>query len=289
MGAPDVVLDVHRHADDAGRLGLGRLGLHPGQGQLAGLVDALGELHHLLVLVGLAQALHHGLVGDVIDAGAEHEGDRHRAGREQPEEVLRGQVRGERAAVGRAVRAPSGQVADRGPGGHELQAVLAPGVHLHAQLDPDDAVGAQVVGLGPHPGHGQLPGVVHGLGQDLQLLVLVPAADLQADVVDRGADHEPERLESGLARSRSSWSGAGRPPTGCGPSGGPRRWSATWRLAGFERRLKAGTLEALPGIGATAAQVIAAAAAGQRPGYLVRLVGNQRLCRGRRHAGCAPR
>jgi len=93
----------------------------------------------------------------------------------------------------------SGQVADRGPGGHELQAVLAPGVHLHPQLDPDDAVGRQVVGLGPHPGHGQLPGVVHGLGQDLQLLVLVPAADLQADVVDRGADHEPERLESGLA------------------------------------------------------------------------------------------
>jgi hypothetical protein len=56
-----------------------------------------------------------------------------------------------------------------------------------------------VVGLGPHPGHGQFPGVVHGLGQDLQLLVPVPAADLQADVVDRGADHEPERLESGLA------------------------------------------------------------------------------------------
>ena len=43
----------------------------------------------------------------------------------------------------------------------------------------------------------------------------------------------------------------------------------------LERRLKAGTLEALPGIGATTAQVIAEAAAGQQPAYLTRLVAGQ--------------
>src|SRR5580700_10679521 len=43
----------------------------------------------------------------------------------------------------------------------------------------------------------------------------------------------------------------------------------------LERRLKTGTLEALPGIGATTAQVIAEAAAGQQPGYLTRLLGEQ--------------
>src|SRR5580693_2512234 len=197
--APDVVLDLHGHADDAGRLGCGRLGLHPRQRQLAGLVDALGELHHLLILADLAQRLQHALVCDVIHAGAEHEGDWHRAGRQQPEEVLRRQVGGEGAAVGSTVRAMAGPVADRGPGRHELQAVLAPGVHLHPQLHADDAVGSQVVGLGAHPGHGVLPGVVHGLGEDLQFLVPAPPADLQADVIDRGADDKAERLEAGLA------------------------------------------------------------------------------------------
>jgi putative hydrolase len=43
----------------------------------------------------------------------------------------------------------------------------------------------------------------------------------------------------------------------------------------LERRLKTGTLEALPGIGATTAQVIVEAAAGQQPGYLTRLLGEQ--------------
>ena len=90
-------------------------------------------------------------------------------------------------------------MADGGAGGHELQAVLAPGVHLHPQVDADDAIGGQVIGLGAHPRHGQFPGVVHGLGENLQLLVLVPAAGLQADVVDGRADDEAERLEAGLA------------------------------------------------------------------------------------------
>jgi len=40
----------------------------------------------------------------------------------------------------------------------------------------------------------------------------------------------------------------------------------------LERRIAAGTLEALPGIGATTARVIAEAAAGQQPAYLARLL-----------------
>ncbi|HYB18658.1 MAG TPA: hypothetical protein VEF71_24770, partial [Streptosporangiaceae bacterium] len=40
----------------------------------------------------------------------------------------------------------------------------------------------------------------------------------------------------------------------------------------LERRIDTGTLEALPGIGATTAQVIIEAAAGRQPGYLARLL-----------------
>ncbi len=43
----------------------------------------------------------------------------------------------------------------------------------------------------------------------------------------------------------------------------------------LDRRIRAGTLAALPGIGATTAQVIAEAAAGQQPGYLARLLGSR--------------
>jgi len=53
-----------------------------------------------------------------------------------------------------------------------------------------------VVGLGAHPGHGQFPGVVHGLREDLQLLVLAPPADLQADVSD------PEAVERAFVEAR---------------------------------------------------------------------------------------
>ncbi len=41
----------------------------------------------------------------------------------------------------------------------------------------------------------------------------------------------------------------------------------------LDRRIRTGTLAALPGIGATTAQVIAEAAAGQQPAYLARLLG----------------
>jgi hypothetical protein len=61
-----------------------------------------------------------------------------------------------------------------------------------------------VVGLGAHPRHRQFPGVVHGLGENLQFLVLVPAAGLHADVVDGGADDEAERLEAASPRSTYS-------------------------------------------------------------------------------------
>jgi putative hydrolase len=40
----------------------------------------------------------------------------------------------------------------------------------------------------------------------------------------------------------------------------------------LDQRLRAGTLEALPGIGATTARVVAEAAAGREPGYLTRLL-----------------
>ena len=43
----------------------------------------------------------------------------------------------------------------------------------------------------------------------------------------------------------------------------------------LDRRIRAGTLAALPGIGATTAQVITEAAAGQQPGYLARLLGGR--------------
>jgi putative hydrolase len=43
----------------------------------------------------------------------------------------------------------------------------------------------------------------------------------------------------------------------------------------LKRRVAAGTLEALPGIGSTTAQVITEAAAGQQPGYLARLLAGQ--------------
>ena len=100
-----------------------------------------------------------------------------------------------------AVVAPAaaGLGLDRGADGQELGDVRAPLLQLHRQPDRDDPVRAEDVGLGLHPVHRQLPGVIHRLGQGVHLLVLAPPADLQADVVDRGAEHQPERAEAGLA------------------------------------------------------------------------------------------
>jgi hypothetical protein len=143
-------------------------------------------------------------VGDVVDAGAHDHAERRVAGPDQRPEVLAGQVGGERLAScccaschSPAARARLGL--DRRADRDELGDVVAELLHLDVQPDADDAVRAERVRLGLHPGHRQLPGVVHGLGQHVELLVLAPAADLQAHVVDRAAEHQPERAEPGLA------------------------------------------------------------------------------------------
>src|SRR5262249_52309889 len=56
----------------------------------------------------------------------------------------------------------------------------------------------QGVGLGLHAAHRQLACRVHGLRQHAQLLALRHVGVLEADVVDRRADHQPDRIESGL-------------------------------------------------------------------------------------------
>ena len=87
---------------------------------------------------------------------------------------------------------------DRGSHRDELGEVGAPFVASDVEPHADDAVGAELVGLLLHPGHRELAGVVHRLGQHAELLVLVPHRLLEPDVVDRAAEHEPERLEPGL-------------------------------------------------------------------------------------------
>ena len=57
----------------------------------------------------------------------------------------------------------------------------------------------------------------------------------------------------------------------------------------LQRRLKTGTLAALPGIGSTTAQVIAEAAACEQPAYLTRLLGENPGAGTRRDAGGALR
>ena len=80
----------------------------------------------------------------------------------------------------------------------ELGHVLAPLVAADVEPHPDDAVGAELVGLLLHPGHRQLAGLVHGLREDRHLLALLPAGQLQADVVDRAPDDQSQRVEAGL-------------------------------------------------------------------------------------------
>ena len=75
----------------------------------------------------------------------------------------------------------------------------APVVAADVEANADDAVGAELVGLLLHPGHRELAGLVHRLGEHLHLLALLPLRLLVADVVDRAADHQPERLKAGLA------------------------------------------------------------------------------------------
>src|SRR5207247_4138914 len=89
-------------------------------------------------------------------------------------------------------------VLDGGADGDELGQIGTPLVAADVQPHPDDAVGAELVGLLLHARHRQLAGVVHGLGEDVHLLVLVPVRLLEADVVDRAPDDEAEWVEAGL-------------------------------------------------------------------------------------------
>src|SRR5665213_2340590 len=57
---------------------------------------------------------------------------------------------------------------------------------------------AELGGLFLHAGHGQLAGVVHGLGELGQLLALAPLPGLDTGVVDRRAHHEAEGVEAHL-------------------------------------------------------------------------------------------
>ncbi len=70
----------------------------------------------------------------------------------------------------------------------ELEQVFIP---LHAfdrEFDADDAIRAHRGGLGTHAGQGQFTRVVHGLRKYVEFLILVPAAVLDADVIDAGAN-----------------------------------------------------------------------------------------------------
>ena len=93
-------------------------------------------------------------------------------------------------------------VLDRRPDGDELGHVRAPLVAPDLEPDANDAVGAELVGLLLHTGHGQLAGRVHGLGEDAHLLTGLPARLLIADVVDARAHHEADRLKAGLLHAQ---------------------------------------------------------------------------------------
>ena len=136
-------------------------------------------------------------VGDVVDAGAHDQALGHVAGLHERPEVLTREVGGERLAELVAVGDPALGL-DRGAHGDELGGVLAPLVVVDVEPHPDHAVGPELGGLLLHPGHGQLAGVVHGLGQLGQLLALSPLPGLDAGVVDRRAHHEAEGMEPDL-------------------------------------------------------------------------------------------
>ena len=99
--------------------------------------------------------------------------------------------------AGRAVQ-HAVAVLDRGADRDELGHVLAPLVATDVESHADHAVRAELVGLLLHARHRQLARSVHRLREHRQLLAFLPAGHLDADVVDRAAHHQPERLEAGL-------------------------------------------------------------------------------------------
>ena len=195
VAVPAVASFDELHADDAFRLERLRLVRHALHRELARVVERLREVRHLDVLADLARPLAEALVGDVVDARAHHQAEWPVAGREQGVEVLARQVARERPAVGRPVEHPVA-MADGRPDRDELRQALAPLVAAHVEPDADDPVGAELLGLLLHPRHRELPRVVHRLAQHRELLVSIPAASLKSDVVDRAADHEPDRVET---------------------------------------------------------------------------------------------
>ncbi len=171
--------------------------LHPLHRELASVVERLGEVRHLDVLAHLTHRGHHPLVGDVVDARAHHEADRPMARGEQRPEVLTGEVARERPPVRGAMQLAV-VVLDRGADRDELGEMLPPFVPSDVEPDADDAVRAELVGFFFHARHRELARLVHRLREDSHLHRLLPARLLVADVVDRAADDEAERVEAGL-------------------------------------------------------------------------------------------
>ena len=63
---------------------------------------------------------------------------------------------------------------------------------------PDDAVSAKVCGLLLHAVHRQLARVIQRAREHLELVALAKLLTLVADVVDRGAQHQPERFVASI-------------------------------------------------------------------------------------------
>src|SRR5580658_4924695 len=89
------------------------------------------------------------------------------------------------------------------PERQELDHMTAPEVRLLDELNPDDALRVERLGLFLHPRHGELTGLVESLREVGQLLAgsclgyCGPGAAVR-DVVDAGPHHEPERHVPGL-------------------------------------------------------------------------------------------
>ena len=207
--APGVAVLPELDTDDALGVQFLRLGLHPAHGQLAGIVEGLGELLDLHVPADVADLAAELLVRDVVHARPHHHAERRVAGPDQRPEVLAGQVRGERLALvvtpvvhAAAARARFGL--DRRADRDEFGDVGAELLHLHVQPDPDDAVGAAA--RPPRPPSGSWP-----------------------------------------ARARDTWPGTARRAPGCCPSGrsadrrGRSSCRAPARAGGTRPRAPAGT------------------------------------------------
>src|SRR3954447_7280430 len=91
---------------------------------------------------------------------------------------------------------------DGGADGEELDDVAAPAMVVLAQLDADDAFGLELLSFGLHTAHGELAGVVEGLGEVRQLDVATDLAEglqhaAMRDVIDAGAYDHADRPMAG--------------------------------------------------------------------------------------------